>query len=103
MQKTNNQTLLSAQARFDQSAAEIQAYSTVNHLFPLELEEPMRQEMTERLNQLLADTITLRELYKKSDRQVAGPTFYEIHLLFDKHNELQILSEHLVNVPLAEA
>jgi len=103
MQKTNNQTLLSAQARFDQNAAEIQAYSTVNHLFPLELEEPMRQEMTECLNQLLADTITLRELYKKSDRQVAGPTFYEVHLLFDKHNELQILSEHLVNVPLAEA
>jgi starvation-inducible DNA-binding protein len=41
--------------------------------------------MTEKLNQLLADTITLRDLYKKSHWQVAGPTFYQLHLLFDKH------------------
>jgi starvation-inducible DNA-binding protein len=52
---------------------------------PLELEEPVRLEMTEQLNQLLADTITLRDLYKKSHWQVAGPTFYQLHLLFDKH------------------
>ncbi len=58
---------------------------TVNHLLPLELEEPVRLEMTECLNQLLADTITLRDLYKKSHWQVAGPTFYQLHLLFDKH------------------
>jgi starvation-inducible DNA-binding protein len=51
----------------------------------LELEEPVRLEMTERLNQLLADTMTLRDLYKKSHWQVAGPTFYQLHLLFDKH------------------
>ena len=41
--------------------------------------------MTEQLNQLLADTITLRDLYKKSHWQVAGATFYSLHLLFDKH------------------
>jgi starvation-inducible DNA-binding protein len=41
--------------------------------------------MTERLNLLLADTMTLRDLYKKSHWQVAGPTFYQLHLLFDKH------------------
>jgi starvation-inducible DNA-binding protein len=41
--------------------------------------------MTERLNQMLADTMTLRDLYKKSHWQVAGPTFYQLHLLFDKH------------------
>lgn len=41
--------------------------------------------MTEQLNQLLADTMTLRDLYKKSHWQVAGPTFYQLHLLFDKH------------------
>ena len=41
--------------------------------------------MTEKLNQLLADTMTLRDLYKKSHWQVAGPTFYQLHLLFDKH------------------
>ena len=37
------------------------------------------------LNQILADTMTLRDLYKKHHWQVAGPTFYQIHLLFDKH------------------
>ena len=54
---------ISAQPRFHQSAKEIQAYGTVNHLLPLELEEPVRLEMTEQLNQLLADTMTLRDLY----------------------------------------
>jgi starvation-inducible DNA-binding protein len=76
---------ISAQPRLHQKAAEIQAYGTVNFLLPLELEEPVRLEMTEQLNQLLADTMTLRDLYKKSHWQLAGPTFYQLHLLFDKH------------------
>ena len=76
---------ISAQPRLHQHAAEIQHYGTVNHALPLELEEPVRLEMTERLNQLLADTITIRDLYKKSHWQVAGATFYQLHLLFDKH------------------
>jgi len=46
--------------------------------------------MTAQLNQLLADTMTLRDLYKKSHWQVAGPTFYQLHLLFDKHFDEQI-------------
>jgi starvation-inducible DNA-binding protein len=37
------------------------------------------------LNQVLADTMTLKDLYKKHHWQVAGPTFYLLHLLFDKH------------------
>jgi starvation-inducible DNA-binding protein len=81
---------VSAQPRFHQSAGEIQAYGTVSHLLPLELEEPVRLEMTEQLNQLLADTMTLRDLYKKSHWQVAGPTFYQLHLLFDKHYDEQV-------------
>jgi starvation-inducible DNA-binding protein len=81
---------INAQPRFHQRAKEIQAYGTVNHALPLELEEPVRLEMTEQLNQLLADTITLRDLYKKSHWQVAGPTFYQLHLLFDKHFEEQV-------------
>jgi len=89
MKKPSNETLLSAEPRFHQNAPEIQAYGTVNHLLPIELEEPVRLEMTERLNQLLADTITLRDLYKKSHWQVAGPTFYQLHLLYDKHFEQQ--------------
>jgi starvation-inducible DNA-binding protein len=76
---------INAQPRIHQRAAEIQEYGTVSHALPLELEEPVRLEMTERLNQLLADTMTLRDLYKKSHWQVAGPTFYQLHLLFDKH------------------
>ena len=85
-----NGTKINAQPRIHQRASEIQAYGTVSHLLPLELEEPVRLEMTEQLNQLLADTITLRDLYKKSHWQVAGPTFYQLHLLFDKHYDEQV-------------
>lgn len=81
---------ISAQPRLHQRAGELQAYGTVNHILPLELEEPVRLEMTEHLNQLLADSITLRDLYKKSHWQVAGPTFYQLHLLYDKHFDEQV-------------
>jgi len=81
---------ISAQPRLHQRAREIQQYGTVSHLLPLELEEPVRLEMTEQLNQMLADTMTLRDLYKKSHWQVAGPTFYQLHLLFDKHFDEQV-------------
>ena len=80
---------INAQPRLHQRAREVQAYGTVTHQLPLELEEPVRLEMTEQLNQLLADTITLRDLYKKSHWQVAGPTFYQLHLLYDKHHDEQ--------------
>ena len=86
--KTAN--VISAQPRLHQRAGEIQRYGTVNHLLPLELEEPVRLEMTAQLNQLLADTMTLRDLYKKSHWQVAGPTFYQLHLLYDKHYDEQV-------------
>jgi starvation-inducible DNA-binding protein len=80
---------INAQPRIHQTAREIQQYGTVSHALPLVLEEPVRLEMTEQLNLLLADTITLRDLYKKSHWQVAGPTFYQLHLLFDKHHDEQ--------------
>lgn len=80
-----NHEKISAQPRLKQKANEIQAFGTVSLNLPLELEETVRLEMTEQLNQLLADTMTLRDLYKKSHWQVAGPTFYQLHLLFDKH------------------
>ena len=86
---SSNGGKVSAQPRFHQSAREIQAFGTVTSMQPLQLEEPVRLEMTEQLNQLLADTMTLRDLYKKSHWQVAGPTFYQLHLLFDKHYEEQ--------------
>jgi len=36
----------------------------VSHLLLLELEEPIRLEITAQLNQQLADTMTLRDVYK---------------------------------------
>lgn len=89
-QTSNNNGNFSAQPRLHQRAAEIQAYGTVSHALPLDLEEPVRLEMTAQLNQLLADSMTLRDLYKKSHWQVAGPTFYQLHLLFDKHYDEQV-------------
>ena len=86
----NGTERINAQPRLYQRAREIQAYGTVNHLLPLELEEPVRLDITAQLNQVLADTMTLRDLYKKSHWQVAGPTFYQLHLLFDKHFGEQI-------------
>ena len=68
-----------------QNAKTIQKYGTVLKDLPIGLEESARQEVAGRLNLLLADTITLRDLYKKSHWQVGGPTFYQLHLLFDKH------------------
>src|SRR5438876_7289390 len=87
---SSNHGRISAQPRLHQRASEIQAYGTVNHLLPLELEETVRLEMTAQLNRLLADTMTLRDLYKKCHWQVAGPTFYQLHLLFDKHYDEQV-------------
>jgi starvation-inducible DNA-binding protein len=86
---SSNSHKASAQPRYHQSARELQAFGTVTSTMPLQLEQPVRLEMTERLNQLLADTITLRDLYKKSHWQVSGATFYQLHLLFDKHFEEQ--------------
>ena len=82
---SSNSHKASAQPRYHQTARELQAFGTVNSVLPLQLEEPIRLEITERLNQLLADTITLRDLYKKSHWQVSGATFYQLHLLYDKH------------------
>ena len=87
---SNNRSPINAQPRIHQRAGEIQRYGTVSHALPLDLEESVRLEMTEQMNQLLADSITLRDLYKKSHWQVAGPTFYQLHLLFDKHFSEQV-------------
>lgn len=68
-----------------QSAKEIQKFGTVISDMPIGLDEAARLEITKRLNVLLADTSSLRDLYKKSHWHVSGPTFYQLHLLFDKH------------------
>ena len=112
-----------------QRAAEIQEFGKIARL-PIGLDENVCAQSVGMLNQILADTMTLRDLYKKHHWQVAGETFYQLHLLFDKHfgeqaelvdsiaervqllggisirtNELQVwfLAEHLVDVPMVRA
>lgn len=68
-----------------QKAKEIQPYGKIAKL-PIGLDEKVCSESVEHLNRILADTITLRDMYKKHHWQVAGHTFYQLHLLFDKHH-----------------
>ncbi len=86
--RTQSRTI-SAQPRIGQRARELQAYGTLTNL-PIALDEEVRRGSVEILNQTLADTITLRDLYKKHHWQVSGPTFYQLHLLFDKHYSEQV-------------
>ena len=67
---------------------ETQPWGTLTDL-PISLGEETRMQSIEALNQLLSDTITLRDMYKKHHWQVSGPTFYQLHLLFDAHYEEQ--------------
>ena len=72
-----------------QHAKEIQPFGTIYKL-PIALEESACAASVELLNQILADTMTLRDMYKKHHWQVAGATFYQLHLLFDKHHDEQV-------------
>lgn len=80
--------LKSARPLAGQKARELQPFGHIVKL-PIALSEKACRKSVENLNQVLADTITLRDLYKKHHWQVAGPTFYQLHLLFDKHYEAQ--------------
>ncbi len=71
-----------------QKGREIQPFGHLVRM-PIALAESACKESVANLNQLLADTITLRDMYKKHHWQVSGPTFYQLHLLFDKHYEEQ--------------
>jgi starvation-inducible DNA-binding protein len=83
-----DEILRKAEPIVDLDAPEIQPFG---HLVraPIALDENVRRESVENLNQILADTMSLRDLYKKHHWQVAGPTFYQLHLLFDKHYKEQ--------------
>jgi starvation-inducible DNA-binding protein len=79
-----DQILKQAQPITDQHTHEIQPFGHLVRM-PIGLDAHVCQESVGNLNQLLADTMTLRDMYKKHHWQVAGPTFYQLHLLFDKH------------------
>jgi len=71
-----------------QQAHEIQPFGHLVKL-PIALAEIVCKESVDNLNQLLADTITLRRLVQEAPLAGAGPTFCQLHLRFDKHYEQQ--------------
>ncbi|WP_437482199.1 DNA starvation/stationary phase protection protein [Sorangium sp. So ce1014] len=75
---------LEAQPLLRQRSREIQPFGTIVE-YPLSLDAKKRAPSVQVLNQILVDTLVLRDLYKKHHWQVSGPTFYPLHLLFDKH------------------
>jgi len=76
-------------AAIDVHDSEIQTYGAVRYM-PIALEEQAREESCGLLNQLVADSVILYSLYKKHHWQLTGPTFYQLHLLFDEHAAQQL-------------
>jgi starvation-inducible DNA-binding protein len=93
MKKVQNTTVIKNQSHIQpalhQKSREIQPYGTVIAELPFGLSVSVREQVIKRLNQILADTITINDLYKKSHWQTSGPTFYPLHLLFEKHYKEQ--------------
>ena len=79
----------SAQPRMGQTAPELQRFGTLRQL-PIALSAAARRESCQILNGILADSMVIAALYKKAHWNAAGPTFYQLHLLFDKHYEEQV-------------
>jgi starvation-inducible DNA-binding protein len=78
-----------AQPILHQRGKEIQPFGTLTR-YPLGLGDDVRQASVQVLNQILSDTMVLRDLYKKHHWQMTGPTFYQLHLLLDKHYAEQV-------------
>jgi starvation-inducible DNA-binding protein len=79
---------VSPEPRLARLGVEIQRFGTTRFL-PIALSKEARAESCQLLNEILADSMILYALYKKHHWLVAGPTFYQLHLLFDKHAEEQ--------------
>jgi starvation-inducible DNA-binding protein len=93
--KGNGSESEGAQPQVHWRGPELQPYGQLVR-YPLGLSDEARTASVEALNQVLADTAVLRDLYKKHHWQVSGPTFYQLHLLFDKHyNEQRELVDQL--------
>jgi starvation-inducible DNA-binding protein len=80
---------MSPELRLGQRGQEVQCFGTLR-LVPVALSAQARGESAQLLNRILADTTILYALYKKHHWVVAGPTFYQLHLLFDKHASEQL-------------
>ena len=79
----------SPEPRLAPTGTEIQRFGSLR-LLPIALASEARMESCQVLNEILADTMILYALYKKHHWLVAGPTFYQLHLLFDKHADEQL-------------
>src|SRR2546428_1221492 len=84
-----NGAKLSPEPRYAKLGEEVQRFDALRSL-PIGLSDEVRSESCEVLNGVLADTSILYALYKKHHWLVAGPTFYQLHLLFDKHADEQL-------------
>src|SRR6266700_2621502 len=80
----------SSQLLLHQEGVEIQRFGTIRDL-PIALDHKARAASCEALNQTLADSIIIYNLYKKHHWLVRGHTFYQLHLLLDKHASEQLL------------
>jgi starvation-inducible DNA-binding protein len=87
--KVSRNGRLSPEPHLAQQAPEVQRYGTLRQV-PIALSAEARSESATLLNEILADTTILYAMYKKHHWLVAGPTFYQLHLLFDKHAEEQL-------------
>lgn len=85
----HHRTTTSPQPRLGQTGPQLQRFGALRQL-PIALPERVRSESCGLLNEILADTTVLYALYKKAHWNAAGPTFYQLHLLFDKHAEEQL-------------
>ena len=92
---TKTSTSTTAGPVLHQTSDVIQKYGT-RFPVPLGLDDKVCEQSISDLNIILADTMTLRDLYKKCHWQTSGATFYQLHLLFDKHyNEQAALVDML--------
>ena len=78
----------SPEPQYAKLGIEVQPFDEMRSL-PIGLDESVRAKSAELVNEILADTTILYALYKKHHWNVAGPTFFQLHLLFDKHAEEQ--------------
>jgi starvation-inducible DNA-binding protein len=84
MERDMTEVGIPSQPWLHQKGIEIQYFGTVRH-FPVALPGDVRRRSCQMLNQVLADTQILYALYKKHHWLVRGATFYQLHLLLDKH------------------
>ena len=88
-QRNNAKVHRDSQPWLHQEGREIQAFGSVRQ-FPVGLPHDARLYSCQRLNQILCDSQILSALYKKHHWLMRGATFYQLHLLLDKHAGEQV-------------